>query len=89
VDLKFSTYKVCADLKFSACTCTTKTRDQLGCPLLDPCIFPLSKRNIFLWIFAPLLTPLFTTAFLFQRGLVGDWELGEVQEVRAVLRLVI
>jgi hypothetical protein len=52
-DLKFSKVRerrVCADLDFSTCTCPTKTRDQLGCPLLDPCNLPLSlsKRNIFL-----------------------------------------
>ena len=42
-DLKFSKVRekrVCADPTFSTCTCTTKTRDQRGCPLLDPCNLP-------------------------------------------------
>ena len=34
--------------QFSTCTFTTKTRDQLGFPLLDPCNLSLSKRSIFL-----------------------------------------
>ena len=50
MDLKFSKVRekrVCADVEFSTCTCPPKTRDQLGCPLLDPCNLPLplSKRN--------------------------------------------
>ena len=78
VDLKFSTCKVCMDLTLSTCKYTSKTHGHIGFPLFDPCDLP-----------APLITPLFTTAFLLQRELVGDWELGEVLEVRAVLRLVI
>ena len=38
-DLKSSKVRerrVCADLEFSTSTCTTKTRDRLGSPLLDP-----------------------------------------------------
>ena len=42
VGLKFSTCKVRekqggGDLESSTSTCTIKTRDQLGSPLLDPC----------------------------------------------------
>ena len=74
---------------FSTDACPTETRDELGCPSLDPCKRPLpfSKRNIFLRIFAlllapllasllaPLLAPLFTTAFLIRQSSSGTRKL--------------